>query len=138
MRLRVQDVLLTVMFAALITLAHDNSERALLALLTVLQLIEGRIPFLTTIAGRAVSVVLQLVLGYLLIGITNGVESPYYLVLLLPLVSTATYLGVTGTVASSVAAAAAYLSFLLFINWKEFDVSDEAFHVLAIRCLMPA
>ena len=49
---------------------------------------------------------------------TNGVRSPYYPILLLPVVSTATYLGVVATVIASVAAVAASLSFLLFIDWK--------------------
>jgi two-component system sensor histidine kinase HydH len=138
LKLRIQDILLTLMFGALILLAHDDWERAFMVGLAVLQLIEGRIPILATVWGRTASVVLQLILGYLLIGYTNGVGSPYYLVLLLPLVSTASYMGVTGTVASSVAAAAAYLSFLLYVNWKEFDFGDDAIHVLAIRCLLPA
>ena len=138
MKLRIQDILLALMFGALIYLAHDNWERVFMIGLAVLQLIEGRIPLLGTIWGRTTSVVLQLVLGYLLIGYTNGVESPYYLVLLLPLVSTANYMGVTGTVASSIAATGLYLSFLLFVNWKEYDFGDEAVHVLAIRCLLPA
>jgi two-component system, NtrC family, sensor histidine kinase HydH len=135
---RMQDILLSLMFGVLIFLAHDDWERAFLIGLAVLQLIEGRIPVLATIPGRTVSVVLQLGLGYLLIGYTNGVESPYYLVLLLPLVSAGTYMGVTGTVASSIAVIGVYLSFLLFINWKEFDIGDEAIHLLAIRCLLPS
>jgi two-component system sensor histidine kinase HydH len=133
-----QDILLSLMFASLILLAHDDWERAFLVGLAVLQLIEGRIPLLATIPGRTASVALQLIIGYLLIGYTNGVESPYYLVLLLPLVSTASYMGVTGTVATSIAVIGVYLSFLLFINWKEFDIGDEAIHLLAIRCLLPS
>jgi two-component system, NtrC family, sensor histidine kinase HydH len=136
--MRIQDILLAVMFGALIFLAHDNSERALLTGLAALQLIEGRIPFLATITGRTVSVVLQLVLGYLLIGYTSSLESGYWMVLLLPLVSTASYLGVAGTVASSIAAIGAYLSFLLFVNWSQFDFADDAIHLLAIRCLLLA
>src|SRR5579863_2026699 len=94
LRLRVQDVLLTLMFAVLIFLAHNESERALLLGLAVLQLIEGRLPLLDKTWGRATSVVLQLGLGFLLIGLTGGVSSQYYLVLLLPIVSTASYLNV--------------------------------------------
>ena len=100
-QLRVQDVLLTVMFGALIYLAHDISEKSLILGLAVLQLVEGRIPFLTTRWGRAMSVVLQLMIIWVLIGYTHGVNSRYYLMLLLPLLSAASYLGLAGTVTSS-------------------------------------
>ena len=137
-KLRAQDVLMVLLFGALIVLAHDVSERSLLTGLAVLQLIEGRIQWLNTIVGRATSVVLQLILVYLLIGITGGVTSPYYLVLLLPAVSAASYLGVAGTLASSFGAIGVYLSFLVFINWKEEFIEPEQMHILALRCLVPA
>lgn len=136
--LRVQDVLMVLLFGVLIVLAHDVKERSLLTGLAVLQLIEGRIQWLNTILGRAASVVLQLILVYFLIGFTGGVTSPYYLVLLLPAVSAASYLGVAGTVASSFGAIGVYLSFLLFINWKEEFIEPEGIHILALRCLVPA
>ena len=137
-KLRVQDVLLTVMFGALIFLAHDMSEKSFLLGLAVLQLLEGRVPFLTTLWGRTASVVLQLIIVYLLIGYTDGITSPYYLMLLLPLVSAASYLGVVETLATSIAAIGAYLSFLRFLDFKEVYIPPEQQHVLAIRCLMLA
>ena len=135
---RTQDVLLVVMLGALIYLTHDVWQMAFMSGLALLQLIEGRVPYLDTTAGRAASVVVQLILGYLLVGITGGVQSPYYLVLLLPVVSTASYLGVAGTLISAVVAIAAYLSFLFFIDWHNFVIDDEAEHILVIRCLLPA
>jgi signal transduction histidine kinase len=137
-KVRVQDVLMVMLFGVLIYLAHDMSEEFLLIGLAILQLIEGRIQWLNTILGRATSVVLQLILVYLLIGITGGVTSPYYLVLLLPAVSAASYLGVAGTVASSFGAIGVYLSFLVFIDWKEEFIEPEQMHILALRCLVPA
>src|SRR3954471_18131491 len=103
-QLRIQDGILALMFGALIFLTHDAWQMSFMLGLAILQLIEGRVPLLDTPWGRAGSVILQLVLGYLLIGITSGIESPYYLVLLLPVVSTASYLGVAGTLVSSVVA----------------------------------
>jgi signal transduction histidine kinase len=135
MKLRVQDVLLTLMFGVLIVLAHDISERSLLVGLAVLQLIEGRIPFLATLPGRATSVALQLIIVYLLVGYTGGVASSYYLMLLLPLVSAATNLGVAGTLATSIAAIGAYLSFLRFLDFREVYIPPEQQHIIAIRCL---
>ena len=134
-KLRVQDALLTVMFGALIFLAHNIREKSLLLALAVLQLVEGRIPFLTTLWGRTISVVLQLIVVYLLIGYTEGIVSSYYLMLLLPLVSAASYLGMAGTLATSIVAIGAYLSFLRFVDFKEVFIPPEHQHVLAIRCL---
>ena len=85
------------MFGALIFLAHDISERSFILGLAVLQLVEGRIPFLTTLWGRTISVVLQLIIVWLLDRLYARHQSQYYLMLLLPLVSTASYLGVAGT-----------------------------------------
>jgi two-component system sensor histidine kinase HydH len=137
-KLRMQDILLTLMFGALIFLAHDISERLLILGLAVLQLVEGRIPYLTTLPGRAISVVLQLVIVWLLVGYDEGVPSQYYLMFLLPLLSAAGYLGVAGTMATSIAAIAAYLSFLLFLDFKVVYIPPEQQHILAIRCLLLA
>src|SRR4051812_18692594 len=123
--LRVQDVLLTLMFGALIFLAHDAWERSFLSGLAILQLIEGRISFLTTLWGRSISVFLQLVIVWVLVGYTGGVTSSYYLMFLLPLLSTAGHSGVAGTIATSIAGIGAYLSFLLYINFAELDITPE-------------
>lgn len=135
MKLRIQDILLAVMFGALIFLAHDIWERSFILGLAVLQLAEGRIPLLTTLWGRTTSVVLQLIIVYLLIGYTEGILSSYYLMLLLPLVSAASYLGMAGTLTTSVAAIGVYLSFLRFLDFKEVFIPPEQQHILAIRCL---
>jgi signal transduction histidine kinase len=138
---RISDLLLAVLFGALIFLAHDLPQKALVLGLAALQLIEGRVRLLRMPAGRLTSVFLQLALSVELIHQTNSpnnLDSPYYPILLLPVVSTAAYLGVVATVTASVAAVAAYLSFLLFVDWKHVELPEEAEHVLAIRCLLMA
>jgi signal transduction histidine kinase len=137
-QLSVQDILLALMFGALIFLAHDIWERAFLLALVVLQILEGRIRFLTTLRGRTGSMILQLMIAWVFIGYTHGVESQYWLMLLLPVLSAASYMGVAGTLVSSVAAVGLYLSFLRFIDFKTFFISPEEQHTLAIRCLMLA
>jgi signal transduction histidine kinase len=132
--LRVQDILLVLLFGALIYLAHDAWQRTFIFGLAVLQLIEGRVPWLNSGLGRATSVLLQLIICYLLIGYTGGVTTPYYLVLLFPVVSTATYLGVAITAISFFVAIGAYVSFLLFYTPPD----PEDIHFLLIRCLIPA
>jgi signal transduction histidine kinase len=138
---RVTDALLAVMFGTLIFLAHDPDdvsglwEKSFLLELAVLQLVEGRFAFLNTLRGRVTLVVLQIVILYLLIGYDGGITSSYYIMLLLPIVSAAGSLGIAGTLTTSLAAVAVYLSFLLFVNFKEVDVPPEQIHILVIRCL---
>ena len=122
-KLRGQDIILTAMLGILIFLAHDASERALIGALTALQLIEGRIPVLSTTWGRTLSALLQLAIVWVLIGYTHGVESHYYLMMLLPLVSTASFSGLGVTLAVSIAGVGAYLSFCSTLisnsrNWR--------------------
>ena len=122
-KISIQDALLALMFAALVYLAHDAQQKWLLAGLGSLQLIEGRTSNLNTLAGRMILTLLQLIVIYLLIFITDGIQTNYYLLLLLPVASTATYRGVTGTVLISMLAMGAYLSFLLpkplfYIDYK--------------------
>ena len=68
----------------------------------------------------------------------GDVASPYYPILLLPVVSTASSLGVVATVIASVAAVAASLSFLLLIDWRTAELSPDAWHTLTIRCVLMA
>ncbi len=126
------------MFGALIYLAHNPSEMLLLTGLAVLQLIEGHVSLLDTTWGRATSVILKLILGFLLLGITDAIQSNYFLVLLLPIVSAASFLGLPSTLLSTFAAIGAYLSFLLYEGWGEWRTDPENLHFLAIRCLLAA
>jgi len=82
--------------------------------------------------------VLQLTIAWVFIGYTHGVESQYWLMLMLPVLSAASYLGMAGTLATSIAAVGLYLSFLRFVDFREFFISPEEKHFLAIRCLMLA
>jgi len=131
---RIQDILLAVMFTALIVLAHDVNERWCLAGIAFLQLIEGKYAWLDTLGGRITSVGLQLVLCFLLIGSIGG---EYYPIVLLPVASTAAYLGLAGTMITTVAAIGAYLTYLtpLYIDWKQTALDADAIHVLAVRCV---
>ena len=68
-----------------------------LAALGLVQLLEPKIPALASRQGRIVSIVLKLVLGYLVIGYTGAIESHFWLVLLLPVVTAAATFGMIGT-----------------------------------------
>ena len=99
---RIQEALLAVLFVALLFMAHDLSERAIMLGVAILQLVEGRVPAMSSYRYRMGSVLAQLLLAFLLIGITGGVNSAYFLLLLLPVVSSATWLGVAGTLAARI------------------------------------
>ena len=135
---RNSDMLLAILFGTLIVFAHDLFQQSLLLGLAVLQLIEGRVRLLRTTSGRMLSVFLQLALGFELMHQTGGVASPYSLILLVPVLSTATSLGVVATAIASVAAISALLAPLLFIDWRHYEMEPEGWHILAIRGLVMA
>jgi signal transduction histidine kinase len=76
-----------------------------------------------------------MVLGFIIIGYTNGIRSNYWLVLLLPVVSAGSLMGILGTLVFTAAASAAYLSFLLFVNFSELPVE---WPVLFLRIMLLA
>jgi len=59
---------------------------------------------------------IRLLLCYLLIGFTDGIESSYYILLFWPIVSVAMVLKPVGTFLFTVLTIASYLSFLLFVH----------------------
>ena len=81
------------------------------------------------------SIALKLSLGYLLIGFSFGVESSYYLILMVPVVSAATTFGAVGTALVTAAACLSYLSFLGFVDWSHQLVD---FRELGLRVLFLA
>jgi signal transduction histidine kinase len=115
---RPQDFVWILLFLALTaTLPHGDAPEVLpLAALGVVQILESKIPALQSTRGRVGWIVLKTLLGYVVIGYTGGVESRYWPVLLMPVVSAATFLGVLGTLVFTLFAAGAYLS---FIAWAD-------------------
>ena len=120
---RPQDFVWLLLFAALAANYQigDAFEIVPLALLAIVQILEPKIPALSSTRGRVVWIVLKLVLGYVLIGYTGTIESRYWPVLLLPVVTAATVLGFAGTLVFILLAAGAYLSYLAWlVNWQEY------------------
>ncbi|MEO7143073.1 MAG: ATP-binding protein, partial [Bryobacteraceae bacterium] len=103
---------------------------AVLVSLALFQVLESRIAFFTSGSrGRITAVLIKFGLSYWLIGVTDGIASSYYWILLLPVMSAAMTLGLTGTVVFTVLAGAAYLSFLLFLTEGEFIPLDQVWQV---------
>jgi signal transduction histidine kinase len=138
--IRPQDFVWLLLFAVLaVTNAEgDVSEIALLAALAIVQVLEPKIPAQPSTRSRIFWIVMKLLLGYLLIGYTGGVESHFWLVLLLPVVTAATFLGVIGTLVFSVLAAGSYLSFLLFIDWSRYGMGPPEITQLTLRMVFLA
>ena len=64
-----------------------------------MQVIEPKVPFFGSRAGSIFSFLIKLVLWYILMGWTDGIASRYYWLMLLPVMSAATSLGLAGLVA---------------------------------------
>ncbi len=132
---RPQDFVWLLLFAAVVAASNnrDPSEIAMLVAVAIVQVLEPKIPALPSTQSRVAWIVLKLALGYLLIGYTGGLQSRYWLVLLLPVVSAATALGVVGTLLFTLAAGGVYLSFLLYIDWTRFTIEPAEANEIALR-----
>jgi two-component system, NtrC family, sensor histidine kinase HydH len=133
--IRAQDLVWFLLFAVLAVTSPglDASECSLLLALLVWQVAEPKLTALASMRGRILSIVLKLVLGYLLIGYTGGLNSRYFLVLLLPVVTGATTFGVFGTLLLALVAGGAYLSFLLYVDWIQYVLGPSEIAELAVR-----
>ncbi len=114
--IRPQDIVWLLLFSALgvVTPGHDPAVIQVLFALALLQVLEPRIAYFATRQGNVVAIFLKLLLGFLLIGVSGGILSTYYIILLLPVLSAATSMGAKGATALTVLACVAYLSFLFF------------------------
>jgi signal transduction histidine kinase len=127
---RPQDFVWLLLFSALAVFSPERSPTglALLAALGAVQVLEPRI-------GALASVILKLVLCYLLIGVSGGVSSSFYLILLLPVITAATSFGLLGMALTLVLACVEYLSFLVFLQADQYIEPDQI-RELVLRVLL--
>ncbi|MBS1876122.1 MAG: hypothetical protein JSU00_23115 [Acidobacteria bacterium] len=132
---RAQDFVWLLLFAALAVFGPEHTPVALslLACLAAFQVAESKIPALDTERGGVISAAIKLILTYLLIGYTHGINSSYYIILLFPVMSAATTLGLIGTIVVTLLACAEYLSFLLFVDWSVQYIPREEVNELLLR-----
>ncbi len=137
LRIRPADVVWLLLFAAmhLASPVNNLAETELLVGLCFFQIVSPRVAFFQTPSGNYLAISLKLLLGYLLIGVTYSIESSYYPILLLPVVSAATTLGLFGTIFWTVTAILSYLSYLLLLDWNRWFLSDPEIHELSLRSL---
>jgi two-component system, NtrC family, sensor histidine kinase HydH len=134
---RPQDLVWVVLVASIHWLGpvHNEAEIEVLIGLAAWQLITPRFSFFGSAAGKVMVVLGQMLLCYLLIGVTDGVESSYYWVLLLPIITAANTLSIWWTMTFTAIACATYLSFLLFVNFDQTSLSERALRELALRSI---
>ncbi len=100
----------------------------------VWQILEHRLLGLIPSRGRAYSVILKIALATLLMYHTGGINSSYYLIYFLPVVTAAMFFDAAATLLWTAIASAAYCS-LLIPALYEFELTPEALTELAIRNL---
>jgi len=129
------DPVWILLFAAMIAFSPDPSpaEWVFLPLLCFLQILEPKIPALATPRGILLSIFLKLAFGYLLVGFTGGLNSAYYLVFLLPVVTGATSFSRWGATGITLLSCGAYLSYALFINWEMYTIEPADLRRLCLR-----
>ncbi|MBZ5590976.1 MAG: hypothetical protein LAP39_01980 [Acidobacteriia bacterium] len=132
---RPQDIIMVVLFAAMAVASPtlDVSEGGLLFVLAVLQIAGPKLPFLRSPRGKVGWITLELIFAYLLIGYDGGLVSNFYPILLLPIISAATYLGVVGTLLFTLLSCGAYISFVWFVDFSQWIIEPEGIRVLILR-----
>ncbi len=115
--IRPQDIVWIALFSALAVYGPDLTPEATTVLVGIglMQVLDPKIPFFASRGGAILSFLIKLGLWYILMGWTDGIASSYYWLIVLPVMSAATSLGLLGVVASVALASGAYLSFLLFL-----------------------
>ncbi|MBS1858905.1 MAG: hypothetical protein JST11_26270 [Acidobacteria bacterium] len=135
--IRPQDLVWIPLFAALAVTSSVRDAPVILPLiaLAIVQVLEPKVPVLSSRHGRVWWIVLKLGLCYILIGFTGSISSNFWLLLMLPVVSAATAFGLLGTLLFTALAGASYLSFLLYLDWNVFTLDWPEIGVLIQRVL---
>ena len=121
---------------ALLSPIEEIHKQLTLLAIGVLQLLEGRLVAWVPKRGRAYSVVLKILLSTLLLGHTGGIgiNSSYYPIYYLPVVTAAIYFGPVATLLWTALASLAYCS-LLVPALQEYELTAAGATELAIRIL---
>ena len=97
------------------TQEETNYDRTILVpLIGAFQIAEPRFKLFASRRGQIASIAIKLLLVYLLIEFTHGVDSPYHPLLLIPIVSAATIFELPGVLLVSLLACLAYATSFLF------------------------
>lgn len=133
------DLLLVGFLACLAVLPpiRELHKQLILIAIGLVQLFEGQIIARLPRSGRSCVILLKIALSWLLISHTGGeleINSSYYPIFYLPVVTAAIYFGPLGTLLWTSLVSAAYCSYLLPAR-QQYTITPEAFAELAIRIL---
>jgi two-component system sensor histidine kinase HydH len=128
--------LLFIIGLALLPPIHEIHKQLILFGIGVFQFLEGTIIKSLPERGRAYSVIIKLLLASLLLDHTGGlgINSSYWPIFYLPIITAAIYYGPIGTLIWTALASGAYCSFL-FPALQDYELTSDAVTVLAIRIL---
>jgi two-component system sensor histidine kinase HydH len=140
LKLRRIDLLWLLVMAVLAALAstrprHSPMEFVALGFMALVQIAEMRFGVFQRRRGAIVAVAVKLGLAWWLVWATEGIESSYYLIFLLPVVSAASTLGLAGTLLAALASSLAYCTFLGFVLWDHYELAPGGERELGIRVL---
>jgi signal transduction histidine kinase len=121
---------------ALLPPIDEIHKQLILLAFGVFQFFEGRLIALSWQRGRACTVLVKIVLATVLLYHTGeiGINSSYYPIYYLPIITAAIYYGAVGTLVWTAVTSLAYLS-LLIPALREYELTPEAAGYLAIRIL---
>jgi signal transduction histidine kinase len=121
---------------ALLPPVDEIHKQLILLAFLIIQVLEGWLIAQLPKRGAAYSVFLKILLATLLLDHTGeiGINSSYFPIYFLPVVSAAIYFGTIGTLVWTTVASLAYLSLLLPVM-EEVDLTPEGKGILAIRVL---
>lgn len=132
-----RDLAWLLFVAALIAANPETNYNAtiLLVLIGVFQVLEPRVAVFSSRHGQVASIVFKMVLSYLLVGWTHTIDSFYYLIFLIPIISAATMFSFPGVIAVTAIACLAYFSFLLpiFIDWSGYVMPPGQISLMCLR-----
>lgn len=114
---------------------YEVYKQLTLLVLGVFQIFEYRFIGLLPQRGRAYSVILKIVLASVVVNFTGGIESSYYLIYFLPVVTAAMFFEGWETLVWTAVTSAVYCSFLIWVPWWNFQLTAEGATEVAIRNL---
>src|SRR5580692_1052130 len=126
--------LLFLLALALLPPVHEFHKQVILLAIGVFQLLEGRLVAWLPKRGPAYSVIIKILLATLLLDHTGdiGINSSYYPIYYLCVVTAAVYYGPIGTLLWTALASAAYCAYLP-VALQEFDLTPTAITELTLR-----
>jgi signal transduction histidine kinase len=121
---------------ALLPPVEEIHKQLILLAILVVQLLEGWLIARLPQRGPAYSVFIKILLATLLLDHTGeiGINSSYFPIYFLPVVSAAIYFGAVGSLVWTTVASLAYLSLLIPV-WQDYDLGTTGATILTIRIL---